>query len=175
LGTGYRDGVPPYVYVGDISGPDGFRKRDALNAGTLGAQYNPLEIGDKANDAGFRVKDVTPPMGVDLERMDSRRSMLQMLDKWQRGTDTHLSKLDEVDAYYQKAYSLVSSPRVKKAFQIDEEPAKLRDAYGRTMFGQSCLLARRLVEAGVRYVTVGMPGWDTHTNNFVTCRISCCP
>ena len=164
--TGYRDGVPPYVYVGDISGADGFRKRDALNAGVLGAQYNPLEIGDKANDAGFRVKDVTPPTGVDLERMGSRRSMLQMLDKWQRGTETRLAKLDEVDAYYQKAYSLVSSPRVKKAFQIDEEPAKLRDSYGRTMFGQSCLMARRLVEAGVRYVTVGMPGWDTHTNNF---------
>ncbi len=164
--TGYRDGVPPYVYVGDISGPDGFRKRDALNAGVLGAQYNPLEIGDKANDAGFRVKDVTPPKGVDLERMGSRRSMLQMLDKWQRGTDSRLAMLDEVDGYYQKAYSLVTSPRVKKAFQLDEEPAKLRDAYGRTMFGQSCLLARRMVEAGVRYVTVGMPGWDTHTNNF---------
>jgi len=164
--TGYRDGVPPYIYVGDISGPDGFRKRDALNAGVLGAQYNPLEIGDKANDIGFRVKNVTPPNGVDLERMGSRRSMLQMLDKWQRGTESHLTKLEEVDAYYQKAFSLVTSPYVKKAFQIDEEPAKLREAYGRTMFGQSCLLARRLVEAGVRYVTVGMPGWDTHTNNF---------
>jgi hypothetical protein len=164
--TGYQDGVPPYIYVGDISGPDGFRKRDALNAGVLGAQYNPLEIGDKANDPGFRVKDVTPPKGVDLERMSSRRAMLQMFDKWQRGTETRLAKLDEIDAYYQKAFSLVTSPRVKKAFQIDEEPAKLRDAYGRTMFGQSCLLARRLVEAGVRYVTVGMPGWDTHVDNF---------
>ena len=60
----------------------------------------------------------------------------------------------------------MTSPHVRKAFQIEEEPAKLRDAYGRTMFGQSCLLARRMVEAGVRYVTVGMPGWDTHTNNF---------
>jgi hypothetical protein len=164
--TGYRDGVPPYVYVGDISGPDGFRKRDALNAGVLGAQYNPLEIGNKANDNGFRVKDVTPPKGVDLERMSSRLSMLRMLDRWQRGTETKLAKLDEIDAYYQKAFSLVTSPRVKKAFQIEEEPAKLRDGYGRTMFGQSCLLARRMVEAGVRYVTVGMPGWDTHTNNF---------
>jgi hypothetical protein len=164
--TGYRAGVPPYVYVGDISGPDGFRKRDALNAGVLGPQYNPLEIGDKASDDGFRVKDVTPPKGVDLERMNSRLSMLRMLDRWQRGTETKLAKLDEIDAYYQKAFSLVTSPHVRKVFQIEEEPAKLRDAYGRTMFGQSCLLARRMVEAGVRYVTVGMPGWDTHTNNF---------
>ena len=164
--TGYRNGVPPYVYVGDISGPDGFRKRDALNAGVLGAQYNPLEIGDKANDPGFRVKDVTPPAGVDMERMNSRREMLRLLDRWQRGTEVNLAKLNEIDTYYQKAYALVSSPAVKKAFQLDQEPAKLRESYGRTMFGQSCLLARRLVEAGVRYVTVGMPGWDTHTNNF---------
>lgn len=164
--TGFRQGVPPYVYVGDITGPDGFRKRDALNAGVLGAQYNPLEIGDKANDPGFRVKDVTPPSGVDVERMSSRREMLRLLDRWQRQTDTKLAKLDEIDGYYEKAYALVSSPAVKKAFQLDEEPAKLRDSYGRTMFGQSCLLARRLVEAGVRYVTVGMPGWDTHTDNF---------
>jgi hypothetical protein len=164
--TGYRDGVPPYVYVGDISGPDGFRKRDALNAGVLGAQYNPLEIGDKANDAGFRVRDVTPPKGIDSERMGSRLAMLEKLDRWQRDGETRLPVLKEVDSYYEKAFSLVTSPRVKKAFQLEEEPAKLRDAYGRTMFGQSCLLARRLVEAGVRYVTVGMPGWDTHTDNF---------
>ncbi|MBM3728375.1 MAG: DUF1501 domain-containing protein [Acidobacteria bacterium] len=164
--TGYRDGVPPYVYVGDISGPDGFRKRDALNAGVLGAQYNPLEIGDKANDAGFRVRDVTPPKGVDAERMGSRLAMLEKLDRWQRSGEARLPVLKEVDSYYEKAFSLVTSPRVKKAFQLEEESAKLRDAYGRTMFGQSCLLARRLVEAGVRYVTVGMPGWDTHTDNF---------
>jgi len=166
LVTGYREGVPPYVYVGDISGPDGFRKRDALNAGVLGPQYNPLEIGDKANDAGFRVKDVTTPKGVDIERMANRREMLRLLDRWHRETDAKVARLEEIDGYYQKAYALVSSPAVKKAFQLDEEPAALRDAYGRTMFGQSCLLARRLVQAGVRYVTVGMPGWDTHTNNF---------
>lgn len=164
--TGYKEGVPPYIYVGDISGPDGFRKRDALNAGVLGAQYNPLEIGDKANDPGFRVKDVTPPKGVDLERMDSRRAMLRLLDKWQRRNDAQISALAETDAYYEKAFSLLTSPSVKKAFQLEDEAPRLRDAYGRTMFGQSCLLARRLVEAGVRYVTVGMPGWDTHTNNF---------
>jgi len=98
--------------------------------------------------------------------MADRREMLRVLDRWHRDTDAKIARLEEIDGYYQKAYALVSSPAVKKAFQLDEEPAALREAYGRTMFGQSCLLARRLVQAGVRYVTVGMPGWDTHTNNF---------
>jgi hypothetical protein len=164
--TGYKDGVPPYVFVGDVTGPDGFRKRDALNAGVLGATYNPLEIGDKANSPDFVVQDITPPKGVDFDRLSSRREMLAMFDRYHHSLDSELPRFKEVDSYYEKAYSVVTSPRVKKAFQLDEEPAKLRDSYGRTMFGQSCLLGRRLVEAGVRYVTVGMPGWDTHTNNF---------
>ena len=164
--VGYQNGVPPYVYVGDVTGPDAFRKRDALNAGVLGAQHNPLELGDQANKPGFKVPGVSPPKGVDLARLNSRREMLTMMDHWQRNTDTQLENLESVDAYYQKAYSLVTSPMAKQAFNLDEESPQLRDAYGRTMYGQSCLLARRLVEAGVRYVTVGMPGWDTHVDNF---------
>lgn len=164
--TGYRNGVPPYIFVGDVQGPSFARKRDALNAGVLGAEHNPLEIGDGANEAAFSVKDVTLAKGVDLERLNSRRQMLSLLDRWQRDTDVKLARLDDVDNYYGQAYSLVTSPIAKKAFHLQEEPDKIRDAYGRTMFGQSCLLARRLVEAGVRYVTVGMPGWDTHRDNF---------
>jgi hypothetical protein len=164
--TGYRNGVPPYIFVGDVQGPSFARKRDALNAGVLGAEHNPLEIGDGANQPGFKVKDVTLAKGVDLERLNSRRQMLSLLDRWQRDTDFKLARLDQVDNYYGQAYSLVTSPVAKKAFNLQEEPDKIRDTYGRTMFGQSCLLARRLVEAGVRYVTVGMPGWDTHRDNF---------
>ncbi len=164
--TGYRNGVPPYVFIGDVQGPSFARKRDALNAGVLGAEHNPLEIGDKANDPGFSVKDVTLAKEVDLERLNNRRHMLSMLDTWQRNVDAKAERVAEVDAYYEKAYALVTSPVAKKAFDLGGEPDKLRDAYGRTMFGQSCLMARRLVEAGVRYVTVGMPGWDTHRDNF---------
>ena len=164
--AGYQNGVPPYVYVGDVTGPDAFRKRDALNAGVLGAQHNPLELGDQANQPDFRVGGVTPPKGVDLARLNSRREMLTLLDRWQRDADTRLANLESVDTYYQKAYSLVTSPMAKRAFDLGEESDQLRDSYGRTMYGQSCLLARRLVEAGVRYVTVGMPGWDTHVDNF---------
>jgi hypothetical protein len=164
--TGYRNGVPPYVFIGDVQGPSFARKRDALNAGVLGAEHNPLEIGDKANESGFTVKDVTLPKGVDFERLNDRRHMLAMLDNWQRNVDWKAARVAEVDTYYEKAYALVTSPVAKKAFDLGSEPDKVRDSYGRTMFGQSCLMARRLVEAGVRYVTVGMPGWDTHRDNF---------
>jgi len=164
--TGYRNGVPPYIFVGDVQGPSFARKREALNAGVLGAEHNPLEIGDKANQPDFNVKDITLAQGVDVERLNNRRHMLALFDKWQRGTDARLARLAEVDTYYEKAYALITSPIAKRAFNLAEEPEKLRGAYGRTMFGQSCLLGRRLVEAGVRYVTVGMPGWDTHRDNF---------
>lgn len=168
--VGYRDGIPPYVYIGDVGGPDDFRKRDALNAGVLGATHNPLALGDKANDSNFAVKDLVPAKGVNYDRLNSRREMLKLFDKYHKTLDTQLPPLAAVDTYYEKAYSLVTSPRVKRAFEIDQESSQLRDAYGRTMFGQSCLLGRRLIEAGVRYVTVGMPGWDTHTDHFNSCK-----
>ena len=116
--VGYRDGVPPYVYVGDVTGPDQFRKRDALNAGVLGSQHNPLQLGDQANKPDFKVLGVSPPKGVDLARLNSRREMLTMLDRWQRDTDTRLASLQSVDAYYQKAYSLVTS----SIFQSKDDP-----------------------------------------------------
>ncbi len=80
-----------------------------------------------------------------------------------------------IDAFYNRALTMLSSPKVKRAFDLSQEPGKLRDAYGRTTYGQSCLLARRLVEAGVRFVSVyfsetiggkGNGGWDTHGDNF---------
>jgi len=172
--TGYRNGIPPYVYVGDVSGPDGFRKRDALNAGVLGTEYNPLEIGDKANDPDFRVKDITLPQGIDFDRWNSRRRMLAMFDQWQRNAEARLEKLREVDSYYERAFSLVTAPAAKKALSLDDEPAGLRDKYGRTMFGQSCLLARRLVEAGVRYVTVACLGGTPTRTIFRTSKASFC-
>src|SRR5207302_5113041 len=70
------------------------------------------------------------------------------------------------DEFYEKAHGLITSPAAKRAFDVSAEPDRLRESYGRTTFGQSCLLARRLVEAGVHFVTVTDGGWDTHENNF---------
>ncbi len=167
---GYRNGIPPYVFVGKMGGPDGIRKRLALDGGALGDSHNPLEIGDSTNDPEFSVKDVTLAKGVDYERLMNRRKMLGLFDRYHRNVDTEVARFKDLDSYYERAFSLVTSPQAKKAFSLDEEPTTLRDSYGRTMFGQSCLLARRLVEAGVKFVTVGMPNWDTHTYNCKTMK-----
>jgi uncharacterized protein (DUF1501 family) len=88
------------------------------------------------------------------------------LDDWQRDKETASKATETMDAFYTRAYDLVTSPIAKKAFNLKEEPDKLRDEYGRTTFGQSCLLARRLVESGIRCVSINFNGWDTHTDNF---------
>src|SRR5438034_1811606 len=92
--------------------------------------------------------------------------MLNELDKHQKAVEEGTPAVQARDVFYEKAHSLITSPAAKQAFDLTREPDKVRDAYGRTGFGQSCLLARRLVEAGVQFVTLTSGGWDTHTNNF---------
>ncbi|HEX8202607.1 MAG TPA: DUF1501 domain-containing protein, partial [Isosphaeraceae bacterium] len=95
-----------------------------------------------------------------------RRKVLEAVDTWQASFEAAQSPLQATDTFYQKAYGLITAPRAKKAFDIGAEDPRLRDRYGRTGLGQGCLLARRLIEAGVRFVTVTDGGWDTHQNNF---------
>jgi uncharacterized protein (DUF1501 family) len=92
--------------------------------------------------------------------------MLGTIDALQRGLDDQPAAFDALDKHYQAALNLITAPQTKRAFEIGTEDPRLRDNYGRTRFGQSCLLARRLVEAGVRFVTVSDDGWDTHADNF---------
>lgn len=132
----------------------------------MGAVYNPFIINGDANSPTFSVQDVAPPNGVDFARLDRRRMMRQALDDWQRDKETSSKASQTMDEFYHRAFSLVTSPDAKKAFNLKEEPAKLRDEYGRNTFGQSCLLARRMVEAGVRCISINNGGWDTHTDNF---------
>jgi uncharacterized protein (DUF1501 family) len=101
--------------------------------------------------------------------MESRRELLTSLD----GMFRRFDKTQQAAARNQfltRAYDVISSPAAKKAFDLKSEPDALRDKYGRTTFGQSCLLARRMVEAGVRFVTVSFGGWDTHSDNFKSCK-----
>lgn len=156
---GYRNALPPYVIMGGL--PFGYG-----GAGYMGAVYNPFNIGGDPNRKEFSVRDVTPPSGITLERVDRRRAMLAALDTFQRNVETAAESLRTMDQFYERAYSLMTSPLAKKAFNLAEEPETLRDEYGRHTFGQSCLLARRLVEAGVQFVTINSGGWDTHENNF---------
>jgi Protein of unknown function (DUF1501) len=142
-------------------------------ASFLGKAYDPFFIGQDPNRTDFRLPELSLPSSMSLDRLDDRRALQQLIDR-----QTDLSSWSEtargIDAFYSRALTMLSAPKVKRAFNLSEEPARLRDAYGRTTYGQSCLLARRLVEAGVRFVSVyfapfiggGNGGWDTHGNNF---------
>ncbi len=156
---GVQNGMPPNVFFGGYPFGHG-------HAGYMGAVYNPFTIGGDPNSSNFTVRDVAPPPGVDLARITRRRGILQQLDTFQKQVDSQQDVVRTVDQFYSQAYDLITSPTVKKAFDLKKEPDKVRDLYGRHTFGQSCLMARRLVESGVRFVTVNYGGWDTHEGHF---------
>jgi uncharacterized protein (DUF1501 family) len=138
-------------------------------AGFLGKMYDPLWVLADPNAADFNVEQLTLPGEVDVERIEDRRSILRELDAKSRMAD-RVADVRGMQAYRARAIDLLTSPATRKAFALHEESDRLRDRYGRTTYGQSVLLARRLVEAGVRFVTVyysrGIGGWDTHKDNF---------
>lgn len=154
----------------------------AFGPGFLGPQYAPLVVGERgvinpqagsdARELSFSVEDLNPPVGVDRPRTESRLMLLDSLRKDFLDDHPGITPLSHQDAY-RRAVRLMRSAAAK-AFELDEEPARLRDAYGRTAFGQGCLLARRLVERGVPFVEVSLSsaegeqafGWDTHQQNF---------
>jgi uncharacterized protein (DUF1501 family) len=158
---GFKTHLPPYVQLGDVD-----RTFGGGTAGYLGLEYNPFEIHANPNAAGFSVRDITLPRGIDMRRLERRRSMLQTIDALQRKLDLQVSEYEALDRHYQAALNLITAPETKRAFELGQENPRLRDHYGRTQFGQSCLLARRLIEAGVRVLTLSDGGWDTHENNF---------
>ncbi len=141
------------------------------HASFLGKQHDPLLILNDPNGKDFRLPELSLPAALTPERLDDRRTLLRALDRRQRLAEK-LPAAQGVEAYQERAFAMLSSPKVKQAFDLSREAAATRDAYGRTTFGQSTLLARRLVEAGVRLVTAYYcnPGggfiWDTHENNF---------
>ena len=159
---GPKNGMPPYVTV-----PNTF---PSYGGGFLGGEHNPFIAGD-ANVAGYKVRDLTLPADVDWNRLGNRRWLVEQMDKRFRAIEAS-PDFAAMDGFYQRAYDLISSPAAKKAFDIESEPAPLRERYGRTPVGQGCLLARRLVEAGVRFVTVakGWLNYDTHGDNFNTMK-----
>ncbi len=149
---GPRGGLPPFVCIP--------RKDISADAGFLGAAYDPFITGDPGRKE-FRVQDLTLPSNVTLDESASRANLLRALDEEVRHAEK--SKLVEgMDYFYQKAFDLVSSPAARKAFNLDEESAALRDRYGRNSTGQGALLARRLVESGVRVAAVFQGGYDAH-------------
>jgi hypothetical protein len=166
------DDLPGYVSVS----PRGFGAA-ALSAGFLGSRHSPLVVGDTGGgyggeeSGGLRVENLGLPPGVSERRADERRALLEeteadfLASRPGAATESHRSA-------YQRAARLMKESAAK-AFDLSEEKRELRDRYGRTRFGQGCLLARRLVERGVPFVEVTLGGWDTHDNNFAQVKNLC--
>jgi hypothetical protein len=151
---GPRNNLPPYVCIPRV--PNEF-----ANSGYLSSSFAPFSLGSDPADGSFKVQDLTLPSGVDDTRFARRRSALEAVNEYFSKKD----KSDTVGAmntFYERAYNLVSSQKAREAFDINAEPAKVRDEYGRNTAGQRLLMARRLVAAGVRFVTLTYGGWDMH-------------
>jgi hypothetical protein len=135
-------------------------------AAYLGASYNPFAPDSDPNSDGFQVRNLKLPGVVDAKRLGRRRELLKDLDKIRRDIDAR-GDIEGLDTFYREGLEMVTDTKAQRAFDVQREPVKLRDHYGRNDLGQCCLLARRLVEAGVTYVTVQAGGgWDTHGDNF---------
>ncbi|MDX2037514.1 MAG: DUF1501 domain-containing protein [Isosphaeraceae bacterium] len=161
---GGREGMPAFVQMGtsvDVRFGGGV-------AGFLGDQFNPFVLPGDPSSSSWKVRDVSLPGGIDRGRFDRRVKVLQAVDRWQEKMEGSPGPLEAADSFYERAYDLVTAPRAKRAFDIASEDPRLRDRYGRNSLGQGCLLARRMIEAGVRFVTVTDGGWDTHQNNFTS-------
>ncbi len=150
-------GFPSYVAVP--------RAPRSSAAAYLGVGYNPFETHGDPNQKDFKVRNLSAAGGITMDRLENRRELLRHFDTLRRDADA-TGVVEGMDAFSQQAFELVTSPKVQDAFDLTKEDEKLRDQYGRHTWGQSALLARRLVETGVRFVTMDMGGWDTHANNF---------
>jgi hypothetical protein len=159
---GAPGGLPAYFSMPNMSRSGG--------PNYLGAKYAPFIVADDPNSAGFRVRDVALPDGLTDGRFLGRRDVRDLVDKLPRIADQAAGDpVHALDDYYQQGYSLITSPQAQKAFDIHGEPDAVRERYGRNSFGQRALLARRLVEAGVPFITLYEGGWDHHSNIFDTC------
>lgn len=158
--TGFAAKVPPYVAVPRNPSFTWELGKSAW----LGGRYESFKAGDP-NAADWRVRDLACPAQVTPAVLERRRTLLQAVDT----LSAHIKGNDQMatyDEFAQKAADMVLSPEAQNAFAIEKESEKLRDTYGRHEFGQSCLLARRLVESGVRFTTVNFGGWDHHAKIF---------
>ncbi|MBI3411492.1 MAG: DUF1501 domain-containing protein [Planctomycetes bacterium] len=160
---GPRRSVPAYVCLPKM--------HPSAGPAYLGSGAAPFVIDADPNAPNFAVPDIVPPPAIPTARLENRRRLLTDLDRYQRGVETQANRLaNEVSSYQREAFNLMTSSAARRAFDIQQENARLRDEYGRHSLGQSCLMARRMIEAGVRCVTIDHSNWDTHDNNFATLR-----
>jgi hypothetical protein len=171
--------LPTWVRVGPLMRRNNGTVLHGQSPGFLGNRYTPLAVDQDLRPADVRVDAVSPNADVPLLRLSDRGRLLAQVDAQRR----HLERAAEVqsfDVYHQRALNLLSSAQTARAFDLAAEPAALREQYGRTQFGQCCLLARRLAEAGVPLINVSYchtpeGSWDTHSRHFSQMRDALCP
>jgi hypothetical protein len=160
---GPKGSVPAYVALPKLH-PSG-------GPAYLGAAHAPFVIDADPNAPNFSVPDLMPPPVIAAGRLDNRKRLLETVDRFHRAAEAEANRhAGAVATFRDKAFDLMTSRAAKQAFDIHAESEKLRDDYGRNTLGQSCLMARRLVEAGVRCVTIDHSNYDTHDGNFATLR-----
>lgn len=153
---GPRNDLPPYVCVPSVP-------NEYANSGYLSSAFGPFALGADPAQGNFQVRDLSLPGGVDDKRFERRKSLLETVDHHFRSMEDS-DAIESMDAFYQHAYKLISSQKAREAFNLKAEPDAIRDEYGRNAAGQRMLLARRLIEGGVRFVSLTAGGWDHHDN-----------
>jgi uncharacterized protein (DUF1501 family) len=165
---GPHGSVPPYVCLPKM--------HPSCGPAYLGAAAAPFVVDADPNAPDFAVPDIVPPPALDAQRLDDRKALLAKLDRFQQSAEARANRdAQTVGVFQQKAFDLMTSAEAKKAFDIHAESDQMRDEYGRNALGQSCLMARRLVQAGVRCVTVDHSNYDTHDGNFATLKKTLLP
>ena len=166
---GAKGDLPANVVLPGPIGNTGAGPLHGQTAGYLGSAHEPFFLNADPAKADLKVGDLEVPAGESASRLDARKRLLEQVDELQKHTEARA--VGEHDAAYQRAFRLLTSPEAKRAFNLDDEAGKTRDRYGRNTFGQSCLMARRLIEGGVRFVTVnhfdtvfGLSCWDMHAD-----------
>jgi len=166
---GQRGDLPSSIILPAAIGNTGTSTPHGQESAYLGSAHQPFFLGNDPALSTFKVADLQAPAGHEEFRIAARRKLLGEVDHLQRHVET--GSMLERDTAYARAFNLLTNPESKKAFDLSEEPSKLRDRYGRNTFGQSCLLARRLIERGSRFVTVnqfdtvfGIACWDMHAD-----------
>jgi hypothetical protein len=171
--------LPTWVRVGPLMRRNNGTVLHGQSPGFLGSRYEPLAVDQDLRAADVRVDAIRPLAEVPLVRLQGRGRLLEQVDAQRRNLD-QAAQTQSFDTYHERALGLLSSAQTARAFDLASEPAALRDQYGRTQFGQCCLLARRLAEAGVPLINVSYchtpeGSWDTHGRHFSQMRDSLCP
>ena len=170
---GWRSGLPPFVSIPEVIKDAGTNEFPGQRAGFLGDRYSPFLVAANDQSKRLRLPDIYLPPGMTARRLADRRVLLEQINRRFQAAEAK-GGLADLDDFNQQAFSMINSPKAQRAFELDRESAEVRQSYGEHLFGQGCLLARRLLEAGVNLVTVywhyegpyDSPVWDTHWNNF---------